>query len=48
MKGIEYKGVFLASGSKAYELYTDKKFKELDQHLKQLDRNLNELIQRYG
>ena len=39
LKAIQYKGVWLAPGSTAYELYQDRKLKELDQHLKQLEAN---------
>lgn len=31
---INYKGLWLAPGSKALQLYQDKKFKELDAHIK--------------
>lgn len=33
---VQYKGVWLAPGSHAFQLYQDKKFKELDQHNKAL------------
>lgn len=44
---VQYKGVWLAPGSHAFQLYKDKKFKELDQHNKALDEKERELIRRY-
>jgi len=35
---IKYNGVLLMRGSKAYELYETKQFKELDEHLAKLDK----------
>ena len=43
----EYRGVSLGKSSYAYELWQNKDFKKLDQHLKQLDKNNQELIERY-
>lgn len=34
---VQYKGSWLAPGSLCHQLYTDKKFKELDQHIKTLE-----------
>lgn len=34
---IQYKGIWLAPGSLSHQLHTERKFKELDQHLKALD-----------
>ena len=42
---VQYKGVWLAPGSHAFQLYQDKKFKELDQLMKEVaerDRKLTE------
>lgn len=38
LKAILYKGVNLAPGSDALQMHQDKKFKELDKHLEQLDK----------
>lgn len=45
---MEYKGVWLAPGSRALELLLGKKFKELDQHLKILAQQERDLIKRYS
>lgn len=34
---VEYRGVLLMPGSHARQLHDEKKFKELDQHMKELD-----------
>ena len=53
---VEYKDVILAKGSHALELWEDwqkaksdrnKYQKKLDDHMKQLDRNAKELLERY-
>lgn len=44
---VEYKGVWLAPGSLAHQLYMDKKLKELDQHNKALDQKERELLEKY-
>jgi len=44
---VVYKGVSLGKSSHAYELWEKKDFKKLDQHLKQLDKNNEELHKRY-
>jgi len=41
---VFYKGTWLAPGSHAIQLYQDKKFKELDQHLKTLEENERRLL----
>lgn len=45
---VEYKGVWLARNSKAYELWANKDFKELDKHIKEVDRREKELLARYS
>ena len=47
IKAIKYKDIYLAPGSQAYQLYEDKKFQELDKHLKTLDQAEAELVKRY-
>lgn len=42
---IHYKGTWLAPGSQAFQLHQDKKFKELDQHLKALDEKERKLVE---
>lgn len=42
---IQYRGTWLAPGSTAHQLHTDKKFKELDQHLKALDEKEKRLME---
>ena len=44
---VTYKGVLLARGSYALELYEKKLFKELDAHMKELDRKEKDLMERY-
>lgn len=44
---VPYKGVYLAKGSHGLELYEKKQFKELDAHLKELDRKEKDLLERY-
>ena len=34
MKTVNYKGEVIAAGTQAYKLYEEKKFKELDAHMK--------------
>ena len=41
---IKYGEGWLASGSLAHKLHTEKKFKELDQHLKALDEKEKRLL----
>lgn len=36
-RAIEYKGVWLDPNSRAFQLHQEKKFKELDQHIKECD-----------
>jgi hypothetical protein len=43
---IEYKGTWLAPGSRAHQLHTEKKFKELDQHMKEVDERDRQLLER--
>lgn len=43
LKAVKYKDDYLAPGSRAYELYHDKKFKELDVHLREVERNYRKL-----
>lgn len=33
---VQYKGIWLAPGSQAHQLHTEKKFKELDQLMKEV------------
>lgn len=40
---VKYKGEWLAPGSYALELLQAKKFKELDQHLAELDKQFKKL-----
>ena len=56
MKQVEYKGVILAKGSDALELWQDwqkaksdrnRYQKRLDDHMKQLDTNAKALLERY-
>lgn len=56
MKQVVYKGSILASGSMALELWynwqkakadRNQHQKKLDDHMKQLDKNLAELLERY-
>lgn len=56
MKQVVYKGVTLAKGSTALELWEawqketkdrNAAQKKLDQHMKQLDQNAKELMERY-
>jgi len=44
---IEYKGCLLAKNSVAYGFWEKKEFDKLDKHMKELDRNRDELIKRY-
>ena len=44
---VPYKGVFLGKGSHGLELYEKKMFKELDAHMKDLDRKEKDLMERY-
>lgn len=43
---VKYKGDWLAPGSTAFQLHQDKKFVELDQHLKALDIAARALLSR--
>ena len=45
---VQYKGSYLAPGSRCLELYQAKKMKELDALLKELDRKEEELLKRHG
>lgn len=42
---IHYKGFWLAPGSLAHQLHTDKKFKELDQHIKAVEEKDRKLLE---
>ena len=42
-KAILYKGIWLDPNSQAYRLHQEKKFKELDQHMAEVDRRAAEL-----
>lgn len=44
---VKYKDWVLGKTSFAYMLHAEKKFSELDKHLKQLERENAELIKRY-
>lgn len=44
---IEYKGELISKNSEAYKLWEAKDFKKLDKHLKELDKKLIELQNRY-
>ena len=37
LKAVLYKGIWLAPGSRAFQLHSEKKWKELDQHMKEVD-----------
>lgn len=43
-KAVQYKGIWLAPGSLAFQLHTDKKFKELDQHMKTVEEKDRRLV----
>lgn len=45
MKGVVYRGIRLMPGSESYRLYEEKKMKELDKHLKELDRKWAEYLE---
>ena len=45
VKAVKYKDGWLAPGSRAYELYQERKFKELDQHLKEVEERARKLIE---
>ena len=42
-EAVLYKGVWLDPNSRAFQLYQDKKFKELDQHMKECDERARKL-----
>ena len=42
---IQYKGTWLAPGSRAHQLHTDKKFKELDQLMKEVAERDRKLLE---
>lgn len=42
-----YKFTYLARNSEAYKLWEAKEFSKLDKHLKQLQRNAEDLIKHY-
>ena len=44
---IKYKDWILGKGSEGYRLFQEKKFKELDKHLKNLENESLTLMQRY-
>lgn len=44
---VTYKNTLLAKNSEAYKLWEDVEFAKLDKHLKQLDKNQQELLKRY-
>lgn len=41
---VQYKGIWLAPNSQAFQLYQDKKFKELDIHMKEVDERERKLL----
>lgn len=43
---VKYRGTWLAPASKGLEMFQDKKFKELDAHLKDLDRKEKQLLEK--
>ena len=43
---VKYRDTWLAPASKGLEMFQDKKFKELDQHLKELDRKEKQLLEK--
>lgn len=45
---IPYKGTHLAPGSDSHRLHTERKFKELDQHLQRQDENEERLRGSYA
>ena len=45
---VEYKGVWLARNSRAYELWEKKDFKALDKHMKEVDQREKDLLARYS
>jgi hypothetical protein len=44
---VVYRGVLLAKGSDAFQLYETKQFDKLDKHLKVLEIQKRELMERY-
>ena len=44
LKAINYKGMWLAPGSHAYKLYEERRFSELQEHLKQVNENEKKLL----
>jgi hypothetical protein len=44
---VMYKGVLLAKGSEALALYDTRQFDKLDKHLRMLDLQRRELMERY-
>lgn len=43
LKAINYKGDWLAPGSHAYKLYEERRFNELQEHLKQVKETAKKL-----
>ena len=41
---VRYKGIWLAPNSRAFQLYQEKKFKELDIHMKEVDEREKRLL----
>lgn len=41
---VQYKGIWLAPGSRAFQLHQEKKFKELDIHMKEVDEREKRLL----
>ena len=42
-RAVLYKGVWLDPNSRAFQLHQEKKFKELDQHMKECDERARKL-----
>lgn len=42
---VQYKGIWLAPNSQAFQLHTEKKFKELDQHMKEVDERDRKILE---
>ena len=43
-QAVKYRDTWLAPASKGLEMFQEKKFKELDAHLKELDRKERQLV----
>ena len=44
LKAVNYKGMWLAPGSRAFALYEERRFSELQEHLKQVNENEKKLL----